>query len=770
MDFPTNFTPQKDGTITKTCIDLILSNEPELIASVKSAGHLGKSKHVILDAEIIIPCIHNKSEELIPDYNKANFGAMIDDLSTVDWSTTLYSCNTNEAWQLIKDKINAIVESNIPKRKRRLNNRPLWMRQNIIRVIRKKKRLWKWYCSTQEYEDYQAYLRIAASVSKIIKRAKKDLERKLAKEAKSKPKPFYKYVNNSTKVKSKVGPLKDVKGNLLIDDNEILQELNNTFSSSFTVEDTSHLPDPTNIFSGNFCLSSVHITDEMVLKKLKKLDPNKSPGPDKFHPKVVKELAQNLAMPLSIVFNKSLTEGVVPVDWRIANVTAVFKKGDKTSASNYRPISLTSIICRVMESLLRDVIFNHLSRHSLIRSSQHGFTPHKSCLTNLLEFMEVITDMLDQGYNVDMVYLDFARAFDKVPHARLMIKIRALGITGNIANWIEAWLRDRKQRVVLNGQQSSWKSVTSGVPQGSVLGPCLFVIFINDIDTAVDTLTVIKKFADDSKLAKAVNNLEQRDSLQQTLNFVFKWSQEWQMLFNTDKCVVMHLGSNNLQYEYTLNDIPLKTTNVEKDLGVYMHSSMKPSYQVAEAAKKANQILGQILRAFSYRDKVHFVNLYKQRVRCHLEYCIQAWSPWLQQDIELLESVQKRAVRCISGLSGTYEEKLQHVGLTTLYDRRKRGDQIQTFKIMNHIDDVDYRTWFVPISDKEGHQTRQSHIIVDNQVMNTKNISVPKAKTDIRHNFFSHRVVNTWNKLPHCIKVASTTNEFKELYDRHIQQ
>ncbi len=668
-----------------------------------------------------------------------------------------------------KHKLTSVIDKCIPKKNRRYSNRPLWMKQNVMRILCKKRRQWKWYCSTKDYAAYQAYQKTSNLVSKAVRKAKRDLEKKLAKHAKSNPKAFYQYMNSSTKTRSKVGPLKDNKNQLHTNDTEIVDILNTTFSSVFTAENLSNLPDPEHMYTGASPLSNVIITEDMVRKKINGLNTNKSPDPDSIHPSIVKKLVDELVFPVTIIFNKSLQEGLVPVDWKKANVTPIYKKGDRTLGQNYRPISLTSIICRIMESLLRDAIVTHLHKYNLIRNSQHGFMAHRSCLTNLMEFLEEVTKLLDEGHSVDLLYLDFARAFDKVPHARLIAKVKSLGITGHISAWIEQWLTDRRQRVVLNGSNSSWKEVTSGVPQGSVLGPCLFIIFINDIDTAVDAVTIIKKFADDTKTGSVVDTVEQCANLQCQLNKFCRWSEEWQMLFNLDKCMVMHLGPSNLRYVYSMNGQCIKTTESEKDLGVYISCCMKPSIQVAEAAKKANQVLGQLLRAISYRDKIHFVKLYKERVRCHLEYAVQVWNPWLQHDIDLLENVQKRAVRNIVGLHGSYEDKLKQVGLTILAERRQRGDMIQTFKIMNGIDDVNLRTWFNPASDRISQPTRTTtHILEDGTSANTLNIQVPKARLDLRKNFFSNRVVNTWNSLPSDIQNASSVNSFKNLYDKHL--
>ena len=279
-----------------------------------------------------------------------------------------------------------------------------------------------------------------------------------------------------------------------------------------------------------------------------------------------------------MIFTKLFAEGCVPSIWKKDNVCPIFKKGVKGDTGNYRPVSLTCVIGKVMESLLRDSVVKHLVLHQLIRASQHGFMLGRSTLTNLLAYLESLTDMVDEGHAVDVLYLDFAKAFDKVPHARLIEKCRGLGIGGKVLSWIQEWLTGRQQRVVLNGKYSGWGDVVSGVPQGLVLGPTLFVIFINDIDCAVDvTGSLLLKFADDTKWAMVVDTEEQSQVFQEGIHRLENWSREWQMLFNSGKCHVLHLGSRNREREYTMGGQVLETVDSEKDVGILVHKSLKPS-------------------------------------------------------------------------------------------------------------------------------------------------------------------------------------------------
>ena len=383
----------------------------------------------------------------------------------------------------------------------------------------------------------------------------------------------------------------------------------------------------------------------------------------------------------------------------------------------------------------------------------------RSTLTNLLEYLEVLTKIMDEKDAQDIIYLDFSKAFDKVPVRRLLSKCEGLGIQGDVLVWITEWITGRQQRVVINGQASGWADITSGVVQGAVLGPCLFLIYLNDIDGAVAHLSgILSKFADDSKWARKVLNEEDRKEFQEGLDRLMEWAEDWQMEFIKKKCHIIHLGKNNRGYEYNLGGTKLESSECEKDLGVMVHQTLKPSKQ---CAKTANMVLGQLTRGVGYRDKKVFIDLYKTYVRPHLEYCVPAWCPWLIGDKELLEAVQRRAVKAVTNLrSQTYEGRLQELGLDSLEERRKRGDLITAYKVLTGKDNVDPTTWFTNFDHGVGAVTRRQagHL----------NVEIPVWDGEVRRNFWSVRVCNPWNNLPDEVKEVETLNGFKNAVDKHM--
>ena len=303
--------------------------------------------------------------------------------------------------------------------------------------------------------------------------------------------------------------MKNNCGNNVTDDRSKANILNNFFSSVFTKE-TGELPPFDVQVDNDICDVTVNV--QKVRELLKSVNTSKSTGPDEIHLCFLKELADHLAYPITLLFNNSLSEGSLPPIWKSANVSCIFKSGDKKSASNYRPISITPVICRLLERIIRNAVMSHCIDNNIFSDSQYGFRNRRGCTLQLLKVLDDWTKAIDNGLPVDTLYLDLQKAFDSVPHKRLILKLERLGITGNLLRWIKNFLSERKQRVVINGISSDWTDVISGVPQGSVLGPILFILYVNDLPDKVKSYCKI--FAGDTKLYKEINNSKDYEDLQ----------------------------------------------------------------------------------------------------------------------------------------------------------------------------------------------------------------------------------------------------------------
>ncbi|BHF83910.1 hypothetical protein SprV_0902705800 [Sparganum proliferum] len=525
-------------------------------------------------------------------------------------------------------------------------------------------------------------------------------------------------------------------------------------SVSIFTKESAFLPPDCDIVNGP-TIEHVSFAEAIVRKELLKLNESKSPVPDDIPPKLLKELAGELSKPLSMLFQASFEAGYLPADWKSARITPIYKGGSKVLANNYRPISLTSICCKIMEKIIKREIMHFLEEYNLLCDAQHGFRRGRSCVTNLLYCLDRWTRAVDGGNAVHAVYVDFKKAFDSVPHQRLLYKLSRTGIRGNLLRWIQSFLIGRSQIVHVGDKQSAEVAVESGVPQGSVLGPTLFIIYVNNCVSELNC--DVAMFADDVKLWSVIRTEFYEERLQADLTRLEKWSQDWLLPFNVTKCNVLRVGRTRSlsRRVYHLNGIPLQEEDAQKDLGVWVTASLKPSLHCSKVAKSAMSVLYLVKRSFSTFDEDCFVKVFRTFVRPQLEFAIQAWKPWTSKDLSILDKVQRRATKLVSGQGSLpYETRLSNLGLFPLSYRQLRGDLIQTFRILRGHDCCLVPADFFELAtttNLRGHPLK---------------LRVTGAKLDIRKYFFSNRVIEAWNALPTDVVMSTSVEAFKRKLDQ----
>ena len=508
-------------------LDLVFSTEYDMIENLEVISPIANSDHNSIEFTLKISSDLKKVSTLKLQYNyfKGNYKDMICDLKSKNWNEEFENKTVEEKWESLKVHIENGIKKYIPLKKGEVKKKSPWMKMGIIKKIKKRNKKWQQYSFNPDFNRLNEYKQERNIVTASIRRAKFEYESSLADKIQSDSKSFYSYVKSKSKTKPTIGPLKDKNGVLTINEKEIGDVLNNHFSSVFTKENYSNIPianTSKDMYKRNSSkLVEISITSTKVREAIHKLKMNKSPGIDDLNSTLIKNCEDGLVDPLTELYKSSLEGCVIPDDWKKANVIALFKKGSKQDPGNYRPVSLTCHCCKMLEHIIKQEIVIYLENNNIINNSQHGFRKGRSCLTNLLEFVEYVANYIDKGEPVDVIYLDFQKAFDKVPHGRLVSKLQAVGIDGNVLLWIKEWLRNRWQRVTLYDTCTDWKEVSSGVPQGSVLGPILFTVYINDIDDNISSK--ILKFADDTKLIRNVGNVMDISILRDDLNRMVKW-------------------------------------------------------------------------------------------------------------------------------------------------------------------------------------------------------------------------------------------------------
>ena len=757
------------GSDTPSTLDLILSNEEHMVKNLQYQAPLGKSDHSVLLFDII--CEEEKPPPVVKYvYQKGDYDKFNKIMSEFEWEEELtkHNGNVEEQWKVFRDKYYEAEKICVPQKKVFVNGQQvnrLTIKYDRATVLKMKKKTKLWSRKRRQLaseEESLQFNRLRNQISRLTKKSKKLIEKNIAMQAKTNPKAFYKY--SQQKLKTRAGipdlvkPGTEKNPVYISDDKGKAEAYLEYFGSVFTKEpDGDEMPEFEERQYAE-ALRDIEITPEIVLKKLKKLKKSKSPGPDSMHPRVLNEISASVSLPLSIIFNTSVSTMSLPQQWKHANISAIYKKGKRTLPSNYRPVSLTCIACKVLESIIRDSVIAHMNLNQLFSQKQFGFLSKRSTVLQLIRVLDIWTEILEQGGSLDVIYMDFMKAFDKVPHRRLVYKIEKYGIKGNVLGWINNFLSNRTQCVVLNGARSDTGDVTSGIPQGSVLGPILFVLYINDLPEVVDDLSFVFLFADDTKIFRHIKSIDDVNTLQSDIQSLLEWSDNWLLKFHPDKCIAMNIGKEFMINErsYSMDNTILKKSECEKDIGVHVDNNLNFKKHITACVSKANRILAIIYKTFDYIDVFIFKQIFKSLARPHQEYAAPVWSPHHEHLKTLIENVQRRATKKIPGFSELeYPERLRKLKMPTLAYRRQRGDMIQMFKLIKGF----YDPTLPSIFEKNPRQSKG----------HSEKLNIKGATKDIRKYSFTVRAIKIWKSLPHSAIDAETIVQFESELGKHWQ-
>jgi hypothetical protein len=627
-------------------------------------------------------------------YYEANFNEINIKLLNINWIELFSGRALEDCVHIFYDILNDLIHKFVPKVPKRTScSRPPWYTRPLRRLLNEKKKyhkLWKTYGNPLDLDTYKLLKKRITKLEPIFYRSYiNHTESKIN----THPKFFWTYIK-SVFAKSGLPQVMHYKGLTASNGAQICDLFNEHFQSVFeTPSDSSvDLNNLTPVINTVFDMDTIYISKNLVYKYLNSININKGSGPDDIPPVLIKNCSSSLTIPITLLFEKSIREGCVPSLWKRALVTPIPKGKVSTEIENYRPISKLCQFGKILEKMVTDQLSSAMRRH--IIPNQHGFLSGRSVDSNLLSYTEFILDALDNNYQVDAVYTDFAKAFDKIDHERLLLKIWHFGIHGDLFRWIKSYVENRSQAVAVQGYTSHYRPITSGVPQGSHLGPLLFVLYINDITDCIKNSKMLL-YADDTKIFRFIKNIDDCTVLQSDLNHFQAFCTSNNLFLNPDKCFIISFSRKrtSINFKYTLCNKELTRVNQIRDLGVIMDSKLTFVPHIDNILAKSFKQLGFILRVGKPFCRVStYKILFNSYVRSRLEFASAVWNPLFKIHSDKIEKVQKKFVKAIEYRTGhkyiDYTTSLKRQNTTLLSSRRERIDVLILYKLINNIIDA----------------------------------------------------------------------------------
>ena len=755
-----------DGS--QSCVDLICTNQPFIFTKTGVLPSLDShSKHNIIHGTLSINMPRPPSyRRKIWDYKSAKNDRICADLSNINWQDLFFNLNASEMSLIFTDVFLDIIARHTSSKIVKFNDKDApWITPQVKTAIKRNSRVYrKWVNRGRNPNVYDSVRKVQNETNKLINEAKSsyftNLGTKLS-DPKTGQKQFwtaYKKLANQ-KQNTNIPPI--IKDGMYISNFKEKSEIfNEYFAKQCTINDNGSLL-PRFIPTTNASLSHIFATKEQIIKTINDLNSNKAHGCDGISVSMLKLCANEIAVPLLIIFNKCINSGQFPESWKYANAQPIHKKDDRQIVSNYRPISLLPICGKILEKIVFDQVYTYLNVNNLLSKNQSGFRPGDSTIYQLLSITSSIFEDFEKYDETRAIFLDISKAFDKVWHEGLIFKLQRNGISGNLLTFFQNYLSNRHQRVVLNGQESKWMCLGAGVPQGSVLGPLLFLVYINDLTDNI--LCDMRLFADDSSLFTCVKGVDAtHEKLVNDLETVTSWAYQWKMVFNPDITkqaieVIFSCKTNKPEHpELWFNEIPIARKPFTKHLGVYLDSRLNFSKHIKEKVLKAMKGISLLKFLSKYVDRNVLSLSYKMYIRPHLDYGDVIYHNQRADLMDLVERVQYKAALIVSGCwQGTSRKNLyDELGWESLTDRRWLRRLTIFYKITNDLA-PSYLSEHIP---------KRNEI---NMVLRDRNINSPFVKTDRYENSFFPYTIKAWKNLDEEAKSQPSVKSFKTYINKN---
>ena len=739
--------PTRVTSVCATTIDLMLTTSPELVETCQTTPPLGTSDHngIFSVVSLLTHRVAPQASRKIWRYRHANFTLADELLSNLDPSGILVEGDPSTSWnnwcKAFLDVMHRCIPSaSLPSRR----NLP-WLSKRIIQLMRKRNALFR---RSKVYPSLiPQYKKLRNAVTLALRRSKNEFFSALNPSRKD----FWKAINSLTDGARSIPTLIDSDGSSVSSPASKATLLNLCFSKNFNsstppITRTDMLPMPPYP-----CPDEFLCPEEKTYHLISSLDVNKASGLDKISARMLKGTAPSITPIITALFNMSLSTGIFPDSWKSSLIVPIPKPGDSSNPGNYRPISLLPIVSKLLEKHVYDLLCEHFD----ISDQQWGFQARKSTTNAILSATNEWFIHLENGAEVQAVFFDLQKAFDSVPHCLLIEKLHQLEIPTHLIRWISSYLHNRVQQVGVQGELSSTTAVISGVPQGSVLGPLLFLIYIDGLSGINLSGGSIVLFADDLLLHHLITSIEDFQRVQNDIDKLCNWLSFYKLSLNPSKCKAMLISRKKLPTvspSLHVNGSVLQSVSSYRYLGVLISSDLSWSNHIKDITSKARKQVGLLYRRFyKHASPATLRTLYVALIRPHLEYAVPVWDSHLGKDIDALESVQRFATKiCTKCWSMHYQVRLDRLHLDTLRGRRLYIKQCHLYKLLHGLSI--FPNCPITSSHSQPYHTRFKHNL---------SLHVPSTHTNAYHYSFFCDAPRTWNLLPHSVTSLPSLNQFK---------